>query len=105
MAVSITRVDRRTGEAIEISISTMPSYKDLWEPLCNELGLVWLPRAVAGGWLTDESRLGLISELQRLRDYIRDRNVPRCDWIADQIDGMLPELEGYSCGEYEFVTG
>ena len=83
----------------------MPIYRERWQPLCDELGLVWLPRAVAGGWLTEESRLGLISDLHRLQYHVRARSVPGCSWIADQIDAMLVELEGRSCTHYEYVTG
>jgi hypothetical protein len=105
MAVSMGLRNRLTGEYQEVPIATLASFREVWLPICERLGLVWIPE-FAGGALTvvpEQLIQEIVRELQALAHDIGD--TPNLRWIAERAEAILAAFAKTTPTEWEYDFG
>jgi hypothetical protein len=105
MAVSMGLRNKATGEYREIPIATLASLSDVWLPLCQSLGLVWVPY-FSGGALTTVPE-HLIPEITReLRNLVAViTSDPDLAWIQERAEAILTAFAETDPAEWEYDFG
>jgi hypothetical protein len=93
MTVSMGIRHRDTGEYEYVPIATSETFRCVWLPACQQLGL-GLVALFDGGALTSvpaELVPRIIEEVERLRDWVAAQ--PGCGFVAERCTDILKALE------------
>jgi hypothetical protein len=105
MAVSIGLLNKATGEYREVPVATLATFRNAWLPLCERLGLLWVP-LFAGGALTtvpEHAIPDIIRELHTLAAELSSD--PDMDWLRERVDAILAAFAETNPAEWEYDFG
>jgi hypothetical protein len=97
--------NKTTQEYREVPIASLRGFREGWVPLCERLGLQFVPLFV-GGALTvvpDQLIPEIIRELHLL--FAEVNSVPDCEWIAERINAILAAFTETSPTEWQYDFG
>jgi hypothetical protein len=105
MAVSMGLRNKATGEYREVPVATLNSFHEVWLPLCEQLGLVWV-RLFAGGTLTTVPDHAIPEINQELRALaVEVATDPNTGWITERVEAILTAFAETSPSEWEYDFG
>ena len=108
MTVSIVKRNRSTGKVVTIPVTTSQTFRRLWIPAAELLGLTIVPLLSDPHWLEENERQLLLTELASLKQSAELRGamdpIQYEDLIA-RVDTISEALHDSSCDDYEYIFG
>ena len=105
MSVSLMLHHKLTGDLREIPIASQSGFVEGWLPICERLGLVWVPE-FTGGALTRVPK-DLIPEITRELELMlaEVKGNTEGEWITERINYVLTAIAEVNPAEWEYSFG
>lgn len=94
MSVSIGRYDEKTGDFKELLVSTMQTFKNVWQKAIDDRGLQFVRCDTI---LYKENMQEILREFEEIKDYVQKGDFPdyEKDYVIGRVDNILQNLESF----------
>jgi len=105
MSISLGIRHLESGEYQVVPIATNATFRRVWLPACERLGLSLVPQFEGGGLLFSGANLArqVVSELEVLRDWAASQ--PDGEYLVDRCGDLLAAFERFDPEACEMAFG
>jgi len=102
--VLLVRPSKEEGIEFDVPVAPMSTFRELWLPACEVLGLKWVPQFETGIPVSVEDVPDVLEELRALKAWLDQPGNATAPIIGERVEMLMDGLEKASKNPHAYIT-